>query len=319
MICYNIKNAKGEKIMSTENENAIYDLLDRIKITDENRSSIELIRNYLNERKFQEALFELKKLQARGNLEYIDYSEAKEKEKKVKEKIKEEEQGFPQELASTDLEKRYIGLLLNDLKLISVYYFVHDECEFLDEELLEIYKTIIFTDAEKYAPEVAKTDFTFAKNTKALTEYKYQIQMDYQESKYTMQKTYEELRKLFILRKSCKKNPARHIQERIAEIKDYELYDNMTPEEVVDKIVETRDWAAEQFTELGFVFPKPSGNFLFVSHPDHDARELFCAMKEAGIYVRYWNQERIKDYMRVTVGTREEMDKLFSALEDILK
>lgn len=222
--------------MSTENENAIYDLLDRIKITDENRSSIELIRNYLNERKFQEALLELKKLQARGNLEYIDYSEAKEKEKKVKEKIKEEEQGFPQELASTDLEKRYIGLLLNDLKLISVYYFVHDECEFLDEELLEIYKTIIFTDAEKYAPEVAKTDFTFAKNTKALTEYKYQIQMDYQESKYTMQKTYEELRKLFILRKACKKNPARHIQERIAEIKDYELYDNMTPEEVVDAI-----------------------------------------------------------------------------------
>ena len=85
-------------------------------------------------------------------------------------------------------------------------------------------------------------------------------------------------------------------------------------EEVVDKIVETRDWAAEQFTELGFVFPKPSGNFLFVSHPDHDARELFCAMKEAGIYVRYWNQERIKDYMRVTVGTREEMEELFAFL-----
>ena len=85
-------------------------------------------------------------------------------------------------------------------------------------------------------------------------------------------------------------------------------------EEVVDKIVETRDWAAEQFTELGFVFPKPSGNFLFVSHPDHDARELFCAMKEAGIYVRYWNQERIKDYMRVTVGTREEREELFAFL-----
>ena len=60
--------------------------------------------------------------------------------------------------------------------------------------------------------------------------------MDYQESKYAMQKTYEELRKLFILRKACKKNPARHLQERIAEIKDYELYDNMTPEEVIDAI-----------------------------------------------------------------------------------
>ena len=85
-------------------------------------------------------------------------------------------------------------------------------------------------------------------------------------------------------------------------------------EEVVGKIVATRDWAAGQFAELGFVFPKPSGNFLFVSHPEYDAKELFLAMKAAGIYVRYWNQERIKDYMRVTVGTREEMEEMFAFL-----
>ena len=90
-------------------------------------------------------------------------------------------------------------------------------------------------------------------------------------------------------------------------------------EEVVGKIVATRDWAAEQFAELGFVFPKPSGNFIFVSHPDYDAKALFGAMKEAGIYVRYWNQERIKDYMRVTVGTREEMEELFAFLRKYMK
>lgn len=86
-------------------------------------------------------------------------------------------------------------------------------------------------------------------------------------------------------------------------------------EKVVGEIVATRDWAAGKFAELGFVFPKPGGNFIFVSHPDYDAGELFHAMKEAGIYVRYWNQERIRDYMRVTIGTHEEMEELFIFLK----
>lgn len=222
--------------MATENENAIFDLLDRIKVTDENRDSIEKIRNFLDEKRYQEALVELKRLQDKGNIEYIEYEEVVEKEQKIKEKKQEEELGYPKELASTELEKRYIGLLLNDLKLISVYYFVHNECEFLDDELLEIYKTIIFTDAEKYAPERAKTDFNFAKTTNELIDAKYQIQLDYQDSKYTMEKTYTELKKLFLLRKSCKENPARHLQKRIAEIQDYELYDKMSPEEVLDAV-----------------------------------------------------------------------------------
>ena len=222
--------------MATENENAIFDLLYRIKVTDENRDSIEKIRNFLDEKRYQEALVELKRLQDKGNIEYIEYEEVVEKEQKIKEKKQEEELGYPKELASTELEKRYIGLLLNDLKLISVYYFVHNECEFLDDELLEIYKTIIFTDAEKYAPERAKTDFNFAKTTNELIDAKYQIQLDYQDSKYTMEKTYTELKKLFLLRKSCKENPARHLQERIAEIQDYELYDKMSPEEVLDAV-----------------------------------------------------------------------------------
>ena len=45
--------------------------------------------------------------------------------------------------------------------------------------------------------------------------------------------------------------------------------------ETTRKIVETRDWAEEEFKKLGFVFPKPSANFIFVSHPEYDAKELF--------------------------------------------
>ena len=75
--------------------------------------------------------------------------------------------------------------------------------------------------------------------------------------------------------------------------------------ETTRKIVETRDWAEEEFKKLGFVFPKPSANFIFVSHPEYDAKELFEAMKAKGIYVRFWGSERIEQYLRVTIGTRE--------------
>ena len=197
-----------------------------------NRERIENIRKYLGESKFQEALEELQILQASGNIEYIDYSEVKEKEQKIKERKKEEELGYPIQLTDTELEKRYIGLLLNDVKQISVYYFTRKECYFLDKNLLDIYKTVLFTDGEQFAPEIAKEGFNFAKNTEELIDLKYQIQVDYEESKFTMEKTYLELKKLFILRKSCRENPVKHVQEQIADILNYELYDKMSVEEV---------------------------------------------------------------------------------------
>lgn len=86
-------------------------------------------------------------------------------------------------------------------------------------------------------------------------------------------------------------------------------------ERTVNKIVETRAWAEAEFAKLGFVFPESGANFLFVSHPEYDARELFEELKKQGIYVRYWGSERIEQYLRVTVGTREEMEALFAFLK----
>ena len=50
-------------------------------------------------------------------------------------------------------------------------------------------------------------------------------------------------------------------------------------------------------------------------HPDYDAKELFEALKENDIYVRFWGSERIEQYMRITVGTREEMEAMFAFLK----
>ena len=90
-------------------------------------------------------------------------------------------------------------------------------------------------------------------------------------------------------------------------------------EETIQKIVATRTWAAEEFRKLGFVFPEPAANFIFVSHPDYDAKELFEALKANDIYVRYWGSERIEQYLRVTIGTREEMEALFAFLKKYMK
>lgn len=92
-------------------------------------------------------------------------------------------------------------------------------------------------------------------------------------------------------------------------LKDDEYFQRVT-----SKIVETREWAKGRFAELGFTFPDSMTNFLFVSHKSCPAEELFEEMKKAHIYVRYFKQDRLSNHLRVTIGTKEEMEELFAFL-----
>lgn len=83
-------------------------------------------------------------------------------------------------------------------------------------------------------------------------------------------------------------------------------------EEGLRKIIETREWAKTELKNLGFQCLDSKSNFIFAMHPDYDAKELFEALKKNDIYVRFWGSERIEQYMRITVGTREEMETLFA-------
>ena len=85
-------------------------------------------------------------------------------------------------------------------------------------------------------------------------------------------------------------------------------------EETVAKIVEIRDWAVEELRSLGFECMDSSANFIFAKHPEYDAKELFTALKENDIYVRFWGSKRIEQYMRISVGTKEEMETLLAFL-----
>lgn len=85
-------------------------------------------------------------------------------------------------------------------------------------------------------------------------------------------------------------------------------------EETVAKIMATRDWAIEELRNLGFECLDSAANFIFAKHPEYDAKELFEALKKNDIYVRFWGSKRIEQYMRISVGTREEMEALLAFL-----
>lgn len=90
-------------------------------------------------------------------------------------------------------------------------------------------------------------------------------------------------------------------------------------EENIRKLKDTREWTKEQLSELGFHYTGADGNFIFVTHPVYDAKQLFEALKKEGIYVRFWGSERIEQYLRITIGTQKEMETLISFLKNYIK
>ena len=84
------------------------------------------------------------------------------------------------------------------------------------------------------------------------------------------------------------------------------------------KIRATREKAKQVFTDLGFTYPEPGANFIFVTHPDYPAKELFAALRKKDIYVRYFDKPRINNYLRVTIGTDEQMEALFAFLKEYM-
>ena len=75
---------------------------------------------------------------------------------------------------------------------------------------------------------------------------------------------------------------------------------------------------ANRLRELGFYYPKSSANFLFVTHNSIPAKIIFQELRNRRIYVRYFDKPLIDNYLRITVGTEEELDKLVAALERIV-
>ena len=90
-------------------------------------------------------------------------------------------------------------------------------------------------------------------------------------------------------------------------------------EQTTEKIIKTREWTKEQLRALGFVFGDSKSNFIFAMHPDVSGVELFEALKKNDIYVRHFGKPaRINEYLRITIGTDEQMHKLIDFLKKYL-
>lgn len=86
-----------------------------------------------------------------------------------------------------------------------------------------------------------------------------------------------------------------------------------------NKIIKTREHTIKELEKLGFEILPSSANFIFTTNKNIKAYELFNKLKEKNIYVRYFNKPRIKDYLRITIGTEEEMTTLLDAIKEEIK
>ena len=83
-------------------------------------------------------------------------------------------------------------------------------------------------------------------------------------------------------------------------------------------IMETRAWTAEQLKVLGFTVLDSKANFLFAAAPGRNGAEYQKALREKNILVRYFDLPRIRDFTRITIGTKAQMEQLIQATKEIL-
>lgn len=98
----------------------------------------------------------------------------------------------------------------------------------------------------------------------------------------------------------------------VAAIKDVAYF-----QETRAKIMKTREWVSRKLEEMGFKVIESMANFVFITSPVYPARELFLQLRKQGILVRYFDKPKIDDYLRVTIGTDDEMKSFLDAVEEI--
>ena len=238
--------------MESQGIESLIELINRIKVTDDNEADVDLMKELIDEKRYTEVIPILNKLKNEKRIilrNSATIEETKKEEKEYK-KVKDEENNkeseiYPKRLSNIELEERYIGLLLDNPKAISMYYVVHDDCYFESDDMLNLYKSILFTEGQAYAPQIAKNDFNFAKESSETYKLKSQLREKARKVKYDFEKTYVELRKLFEIRKNYLSNPIKETQKEVVDILKYELYDSMTIQEVKDAIAQIM--ATEKF------------------------------------------------------------------------
>lgn len=104
------------------------------------------------------------------------------------------------------------------------------------------------------------------------------------------------------------------IKAGAASVKDREYFDMIR-----NKIIATREKAKDELKNRGFEFPDSKANFIFATNKELDITEMFKFLRSKDVYVRHWDAPLIKDYVRITIGTDDEMDILFKYIDEFMK
>ena len=179
----------------------LYELIKNIKITEENRSVINEIKEDIQNQNYTQAL---KKIEQLNNLNTKEDTNDNKQENNTDDEV-EEGKVYPKKLSNPELEQIYIGLLLSNPQQIVKFYFIFEDCFFEDDKL------------------------------------KSELKKKVKETTYNMEKVYVELKKLFVLRKNYLAIPIKNIQNAVVEIITYKLYDKMSIEEVENAVVQVND------------------------------------------------------------------------------
>ncbi|MBQ2042824.1 MAG: aminotransferase class I/II-fold pyridoxal phosphate-dependent enzyme, partial [Firmicutes bacterium] len=84
-------------------------------------------------------------------------------------------------------------------------------------------------------------------------------------------------------------------------------------------IIKIRAAYVRTLKEMGFEMTDSLANFIFVRHPKMPGEEIYLRLKEKGVLVRHFSQDRIEDFNRITIGSMDQLKKLAEALSEILK
>jgi histidinol-phosphate aminotransferase len=89
-------------------------------------------------------------------------------------------------------------------------------------------------------------------------------------------------------------------------------------EQTCQKVMASREWVTAELKTFGFNILPSAANFIFVTHPDYDAEKLALDLRQQGVIVRHFNHEKIKQFLRITIGTQEENQQLLSILDSLI-
>ncbi len=86
-----------------------------------------------------------------------------------------------------------------------------------------------------------------------------------------------------------------------------------------EKIIKNRDWTVRELEKLGFATTESKANFVFAKHNSANGKDIYLKLKEKGVLIRHFDKEKLQNYNRITIGSKEQMQVFIDKLEEVLE